>query len=233
MLIAHANSETGTIQPITELAATAHRHGALFYTDAAQTVGKIPVDVQDLGVDLLTVVGHKMYAPKGIGALYIRTGIPLRPVIFGGGQERGLRSGTENVAFIVALGAAAQLAQEDLVATAVRLAHLRDLLHHELDAALPGRVHLNGDPDHRLPGTLNVSISSVDSRALLAAIPDLAASTGSACHDGPSPVLAAMGLSARSAVRLSLGRSTSEEEVKQAARLLADQVLATPSMCKE
>lgn len=233
--IAHANSETGTLQPIAELAAAAHRRGVLFHTDAAQTAGKIPIDVEELGVDLLTVVGHKMYAPKGIGALYVRSGVRLKPTVFGGGQERGLRSGTENVAFIVALGAAAQLAQEDLASSGVRLAHLRDLLHQELKALLPGRVHLNGDARDRLPGTLNLSIDGVQSRALLAAIPELAAATGSACHEGsdaPSAVLTAMGVPAEralAALRLSLGRWSTEEEVKQAARLIADRVPSGPN----
>ncbi|MET8989377.1 cysteine desulfurase family protein [Nonomuraea wenchangensis] len=230
--IAHANSETGTLQPIADLAAAARRRGVPFHTDAAQTVGKVPVDVRRLGVDLLTVVGHKFYAPKGVGALYVRSGLRLRPLVVGGGQEGGLRAGTENVAFIAALGMAAEIARTELAADMARLAELRDLLHRELDALVPGGVLLNGDPAHRLPGTLNVSFPGVRSRELLAAIPELAASTGSACHEGvdaPSAVLTAMGLPderARSAVRLSLGRSTTEADVRHAARLLATQVAA-------
>ncbi|MFD1939971.1 MULTISPECIES: cysteine desulfurase family protein [Nonomuraea] len=225
--IAYGNSETGTLQPIAELAAVAHAGGALFHTDAAQAVGKVAIDVAALGVDLLTVVGHKMYAPKGVGALYVRSGTALRPVIHGGGQEGGVRPGTENVAFIAALGQAAEIAGRELPGSAERLAALRDLLRAELEAALPGRVRLNGHPSERLPGTLNVSIDGTGGRVLLAAVPEIAAATGSACHEGvdaPSPVLLAMGLPAEralAALRLSLGRWSSEHEVRQAARLIA------------
>ncbi|MEV0592370.1 cysteine desulfurase family protein [Nonomuraea cavernae] len=225
--IAYGNSETGTLQPIAELAALARRSGALFHTDAAQAVAKVPIDVRELGVDLLTVVGHKMYAPKGVGALYVRDGVPLVPVIDGGGQEGGRRAGTENVAFIAALGTAAELARQDLPESRARLSGLRDLLHGELRRLLPGRVHLNGHPAERLPGTLNVSIDGIDGRALLAAVPEIAAATGSACHEGvpaPSPVLLAMGLGAEragGALRLSLGRWSTEAEVRRAAALIA------------
>jgi cysteine desulfurase len=228
--IMHANAETGTVQPIRELAEVARRQGALFHTDAAQTAGKIPVDVRNLGVDLLTVAGHKMYAPKGVGALFVREGVELTPVIHGGGQEDGLRSGTENVAFIVALGRAAEIARAELADTAARLTRLRDLLHRELAELLPGMVHLNGHPADRLPGTLNVSVDGIVGRDLLAAIPELAASTGSACHEGantPSPVLTAMGMPAPralAALRLTLGRWTTEPEVRQAAKLIAGSV---------
>lgn len=225
-----ANNETGAIQPVAVLARAAHDAGALFHCDAAQTVGKIPVDVTCLGVDLLTVVGHKMYAPKGIAALFVRPGLRLEPVIYGGGQEHGLRAGTENVASIVALGAAAHLAAEHLATGAAqRLQDLRDRLHVQLTEHLPGRVLLNGPPDstRRLPNTLNVSIPGLRGDDLLAAVPQLAASTGSACHSGhtdPSPVLTAMSLNeARSlaAVRLSLGRWSSAQEIDHAADLLA------------
>ncbi|MEU7898098.1 cysteine desulfurase family protein [Nonomuraea sp. NPDC049152] len=225
--IAYGNSETGTLQPIADLAAIAHAGGALFHTDAAQAVGKVAIDVAALGVDLLTVVGHKMYAPKGVGALYVRSGTPLHPVVHGGGQEGGLRAGTENVAFIAALGQAAEIARSQLPGSAVRLAALRDLLQAELEAGLPGRVRLNGHPAERLPGTLNVSIDGISGRALLAAVPEIAAATGSACHEGvdaPSPVLLAMGLPperAVAALRLSLGRWSTEQEVRQAALLIA------------
>lgn len=221
-----ANNETGTLQPIAELAAIAHDHGALLHTDAAQAVGKIGVDVGALDVDLLTVVGHKMYAPKGIGALYVRPGLILEPVIYGGGQEHGLRSGTENVTYATALGAAAELAATGLDSERQRLAGLRDRLHRALDAALPGRVRLNGHPDQRLPNTLNISIAGVAGNDLLAAAPQVAASTGSACHSGitePSPVLTAMGLDrdrALAALRLSLGRWTTTTDIDNAAQLL-------------
>lgn len=166
--VMHANNETGTLQPITNLAALAHQAGALFHTDAAQTAGKIPLDVAAMDVDLLTLVGHKMYAPRGIAALYVR----LEPLVGGGGQEAGLRAGTENLPHILALGAAAELATADLAhGEPDRLAALRDRLHHALDAALPGRIHLNGHPDHRLPHTLNLYITGTSGEALLAPSP--------------------------------------------------------------
>jgi cysteine desulfurase len=223
-----ANNETGTRQPLAELVRIAHDYGVPFHTDAAQAVGKIPVDVGALDVDLLTVVGHKMYAPKGVGALWIRPGLTLEPVIYGGGQERGLRSGTENVAFAVALGAAADLARADLDAGAEhRLTRLRDRLHHALAEALPDRVHLNGHPDRRLPNTVNLSITGIIGGDLLAAAPGVAASTGSACHAGitePSPVLIAMGLApdrALAAVRLSLGRWSTDNDIDIAVESLS------------
>lgn len=222
-----ANNETGTIQPIAELAAIAHAHGALLHTDAAQAAGKIPIDVHDLGVDLLTLVGHKMYAPKGIAALYVPPDLALEPVIYGGGQEHALRAGTENVAYAVALGAAADISHANMDGEWVRLTGLRDRLHHALDTALPGLVHLNGHPERRLPNTLNISITGVPGTDLLAAVPQLAASTGSACHSGatePSPVLTAMNLQhecALGAIRLSLGRWTTTIDVDQAVDQLA------------
>jgi cysteine desulfurase len=226
--IMSANNETGVLQPVTELARVAHDHGVLFHTDAAQIAGKLPLDVAALDVDLLTVVGHKMYAPKGIAALYVRAGVALEPIIYGGGQEHGLRAGTENIASAVALGAAARLAAADLAAGGHhRLRALRDRLHRGIADALPGQVLLNGAADRRLPNTLNVSIAGTRGDELLAAAPGLAASTGSACHAGstePSPVLQAMGLGrerALSAVRLSLGRWTTDEDVDHATRLLA------------
>jgi cysteine desulfurase len=225
--IMHANNETGTIQRIRELADIAHAAGALFHADAAQSVGKIPVDVTELHADLLTVVGHKLYAPKGVAALYVRRGVPIAPVIGGGGQERGLRAGTENVPYIVALGVACQLAAEEGVPAAERVVALRDRLQQRLEEYLPGRVLLNGPRTDRLPNTLNVSITGVRGDLLLAAAPGVGASTGSACHEDsvePSPVLTAMGCDparAKSAVRLSLGRTTTEAEVEAAAWRLA------------
>ena len=223
-----ANNETGAIQPAGQIADAAHEHGALLHIDAAQAAGKIGIDVAALGADLLTVVGHKMYAPKGVAALYVRAGTALEPVIYGGGQERGLRAGTENVALIAALGAAAGLAASDLAAGAeTRLAGLRDQLHTQLAAALPGRIQLNGSPERRLPTTLNISITGLRGHELLAAAPGVAASTGSACHSGqhePSPVLTAMGLDenrALAAIRLSVGRWTTEADIDSAASQLA------------
>lgn len=228
--IMHANNETGTLQPIAEIAEIAHRHGALMHTDASQSVGKIAVDVAALEVDLLTVAGHKLYAPKGIGALYVRRGLRLEPAIYGGGQEAGRRAGTENTAFIVALGAAAILASEQLTAGQLHQQALRDHLHALLERYLPGTVHLNGHPVERLPNTLNVSIADVVGEEVLAATPAIASSTGSACHEGstePSAVLLAMGLSrdrALGALRLTLGRWSTAEEVETAARSLAQSV---------
>src|SRR2546423_14235912 len=154
----HANNETGTLQPIAQIAGIAHRYGVLVHIDASQSVGKIPTHIDDLGVDLLTVAGHKVYAPKGIGALYIRRGLQLEPVIYGGGQEAGRRAGTENVAYMVALGVACMVAREQLEESQERLRRLRDLLQRRLETSLPGFVHLNGHTSERLPNTLNISI---------------------------------------------------------------------------
>jgi len=225
--IMHANNETGNLQPIAEIAEIAHRHGVLVHTDAAQSIGKIPTRVEDLGVDLLTVAGHKLYAPKGIGALYVRRGVQLEPVIYGGGQESGRRAGTENIAHMVALGAACLLAQEQLAESQPRLKRLRDRLEQRLAEFLPGSVYLNGHRSERLPNTLNISVDRVIGEEVLAATPEIASSTGSACHEGstdPSAVLMAMGLSrerALGALRLTLGRWSTEDEVEKAARLLA------------
>ena len=225
--IMHANNETGTLQPVAEIAQIAHRHGVLMHTDAAQSVGKIPTGIDAMGVDLLTLAGHKMYAPKGIGALYVRQGLQLEPIIYGGGQEVGRRAGTENIAFIVALGTACLLAYEHLTESQIRLQRLRDLLHQCLEAYLSGSLYLNGHRTERLPNTLNVSVDDVVGEEVLAAIPKIASSTGSACHEGntdPSAVLLAMGISrgrALGALRLTLGSWSSEEEVEQAATLLA------------
>jgi cysteine desulfurase len=222
-----ANNETGTLQPIAELARLARSRNVLFHTDAAQAVGKIPVEVDRLGVDLLTVAGHKLYAPKGVGALYVRRGIQLEPVIVGGGQEKGLRAGTENVAFLVALGAACELARQELTESQERLRTLRDRLYERLCESLPTTVHVNGHPRERLPNTLHVSIEGIIGEELLAATPGLAAATGSACHAGstsPSGVLLAMGIEparALGALRLTLGRWSTGEEVEQAAQMLA------------
>jgi cysteine desulfurase len=223
-----ANNETGVLQPLDELARLTHKHGALFHTDAAQAVGKIPIDVGRLGVDLLSVVGHKMYAPKGVGALYVRSGVLLEPLVLGGGQERGLRAGTESVALAVGLGTAADLARRELADDGPRrLQELRDLLYRRLNDLLPGRVRLTGHATLRLPGTLHVGIIGVRGDDLLAATPAIAAATGSACHarsQEPSPVMLAMPHDrgeALSALRLSLGRWTTRPEVERAAEAIA------------
>ena len=220
-----ANNETGTLQPVAELARIAHAAGTLFHTDAAQAAGKISVRVDELGVDLLTLAGHKFYAPKGVGALYVRRGTALEPVLVGAGHEHGLRPGTENTPHLVALGAAARLAREGLRDLPIRLRTLRDTLHDRLQQEIPG-LQLNGHPQERLPNTLNLSFPDVSGRGLLAACPNLAASVGSACHeegDAVSGVLAAMGCDARrarGAVRLSLGRDNDPVQIDAAAQAL-------------
>lgn len=229
-----ANNETGVLQPIGPLCRIAHEHGVLFHTDAAQAVGKIPVDVSAVGVDLLTLVGHKMYAPKGVAALYVRAGVTIEPLVYGGGQERGLRAGTENVALAVALGVAADLCRtEQADGSQNRLSRLRDRLHDRLYRQLPlGAVAVNGHPVDRLPNTLNLAIAGVSGDDVLTASPGIAASTGSACHSAvpePSPVLTAMGQPperAMSALRLSVGRWTTTDEIDQAAATLAASVRA-------
>lgn len=221
--IMHANNEVGTIQPVAEIARQARARGVLVHTDAAQSAGKVPVDVDELGVDLLTLAGHKFYATKGVGALYVRAGTPVARILHGAGQEHGLRPGTENVPAIVGLGAAARLARERLPTAVVQLRHLRDRLHTRLAEAIP-ELELNGHPEERLPNTLHVSFPGVTGRALLQASASIvAASLGSACHsehDAVSGVLAAMGidaLRASGAVRLSLGAVTTQDDVDRAA----------------
>ena len=219
--IMHSNNETGTLQPVRELADLASRQKIPVHTDAAQSLGKVPIDVNELGVDLLSIAGHKLYAPKGIGALYVRTGTSIEPFTRGAGHERGLRPGTENVASIVGLGKAAELATADLQAKASRLTELRDRLHGKLKAQIPG-LELNGHPDDRLPNTLSVRFPSVRGAEVLARA-DIAASTGAACHKGEdkaSAVILKMGVSMEEAlgtVRLSLGQGTTEEIVDHAA----------------
>jgi cysteine desulfurase len=227
--IMHANNEVGTLQPIREIAALAHARGALVHTDAAQSVGKIPVDVNELGVDLLSVAGHKLYAPKGIGVLYVRKGVKLEPLIHGAGHEAGRRAGTENVPYVVALGQACVLARQALPQATERLRQLRDRLGDRLRAALGDKVVLNGHPDRRLPNTLNVNlIAYLGGADMLQKTPEIAASNGSACHEGRvtlSPVLAAMGVPkqvGRGAVRLSVGRFTTEDEIDRAAAALIE-----------
>jgi cysteine desulfurase len=224
--VMHANNEVGTLQPIQAIATLAREHGIAMHTDAAQSVGKVWATVDELGVDLLSLAGHKLYAPKGIGALYVRPGTQLEPLIHGADHERGLRAGTENVPYIVALGAACALACERLRSGAdIAVRRLRDRLHAKLEERVPA-LTLNGHHDRRLPNTLNVSFPNVDGEELLARAHALAASTGSACHSRrtePSAVLTAMGIGrarALGAVRLSLGYSTTEADVDAAAGAL-------------
>jgi cysteine desulfurase len=226
--IMHANNEVGTLQPVREIADLAHERGALVHTDAAQSVGKIPVDVNLLGVDLLSLAGHKVYAPKGVGALYVRRGVKLETLIHGAGHEGGRRAGTENVPYVVALGTACALARQSLPETTDRLRRLRDRLWDKLRAALGEQVVLNGHPEERLPNTLNANFLGWLGAELLKAVPGIAASTGSACHEGSvtqSPVLCAMGVPphlGQGALRLSVGRFTTEDEIDRAADMLIE-----------
>jgi cysteine desulfurase len=217
--IMHANNEVGTIQPIAEIANIAHEHDIHFHTDAAQSVGKISTRVDQLGADMLSVAGHKVYAPKGVGALYIRRDLEVEPLIHGAGHEGGRRAGTESALLAAALGKACEVAQAWIGMPNVL--RLRDLLWDGLRAEFGNRVVLNGHPTHRLPNTLNVSFVGRVGAEILAAIPDLAASTGSACHAGQvelSPVLQAMNVAPEvgmGAIRFSLGRQTTEGEVDE------------------
>jgi len=226
--VMHANNEVGTIQPIEEIASITKRHGVLLHSDAAQSTGKIPVNVDLLGVDLLTLAGHKFYATKGVGALYVRRGTPIEPLLVGAGHEQGLRPGTENVPAIVGFGKAAELAMVRGRTDASHLLELRDHLHRFLEQDVPG-LTLNGHPLQRLPNTLNISFPNADGRALLTlAAEDVAASVGSACHDeddAESGVLGAMGITAeqaRGAVRLSLGHPTTKAEIEHVASVLVN-----------
>lgn len=228
--IMHANNEVGTIQPIAEIARLIKPAGTLLHTDAAQSAGKVDLDVDALGADLLTLAGHKFYATKGVGALYVRRGTPIKPILFGADQEHGLRPGTESVPLVVGMGAAARLARERLPAITEKLRTLRDMLHERLASAVPGLM-LNGHPTERLPNTLHVSFSGIVGRELLSRLNGrVAASVGSACHsnaDKVSDVLAAMGYSAdraQTAVRLSVGWMTTPEEIEAAVTVLSEAV---------
>jgi cysteine desulfurase len=218
--VMHANNEIGTVQPVAELAAVAHEHGALFHTDAVQTVGKIPVDTRALGVDLLSLSAHKFYGPKGVGALWMRHGVRLSPLMTGGRHERNRRAGTENVPGIVGLGAAARLAAESLHEEGVRLERLRDRLERGILAEVRGTV-VNGGGVERVPNTTNIGFDGLEAESLLIALDldGVAVSTGSACSSGtlePSHVLKAMHLPngrAHNAIRFSLGAGNTDDEV--------------------
>lgn len=226
--VMHANNELGTIQPIAEIAPLVKQHGAVLHVDAAQSMGKIPVDIDTLQADLLTLAGHKMYAPKGIGVLYVRRGTALRPLLFGASQESGLRPGTENVAYIAGLGTAAGIVS-NAEAECLQMARLRDELQSRLVAGIPGLM-VNGDSGHRLPNTLHVSLSAGSARAIVALLADeVAISPGAACHadapEAPSGVMQAIGATAQQAygaLRLSLGYGTTAEDIATAAgRIIA------------
>ena len=233
-----ANNEIGTIEPLAEIAEIAHAADAWVHTDAVQAMGKIPFDVEDLDVDLAAISGHKFYGPKGIGALYVRRRsrrLKLAPSLCGGGQERGLRSGTHNVPGIVGLGVASQVAGEERAAESARLAVLRDRLQAGLEAEIEDLV-VNGDLERRLPNNLNVSIPYVDGEALLLSLEDVAVSSGSACRSsapGGSHVMKAIGRDddlARSTIRFGLGRWTTEEEIDYAIGRVTETVARLRSM---
>lgn len=228
--IMHANNEVGTIQPITDCAQIAREHGVLFHTDAAQSVGKIPTGINELGVDLLSIAGHKLYAPKGVGALFVRRGVRLEPLIHGAGHEGGRRAGTESALLAVGLGRACELARDLAAMDRVRV--LRDHFWQSLQKQFGNKIALNGHPTHRLPNTLNVSFVGRIGADVLAQLDGVAASTGSACHAGRielSPVLEAMGIAPEvgmGAVRFSLGRLTTREEIDAAVEGLANVLTA-------
>lgn len=231
--IMHANNEVGTIQPIEDCSAIAHEHGIPIHTDAAQSVGKIPTRVDELDVDLLTIAGHKLYAPKGVGALYIRNGIDLEPLIHGAGHEGGRRAGTESALLAAALGQACVLARD--LSPMPEITALRDHFWTRLKEHFGDGVVLNGHPDQRLPNTLNVAFVGRVGVEILAAMPEVAASTGSACHSGQvelSPVLEAMGVAPETgmgAIRFSLGRGTSRDNVDAVVSGLTSAVDRLPS----
>jgi cysteine desulfurase len=225
--VMHANSETGTLQAIRRISGIAHAAGALVHTDAAQSLGKVDVSVQHEEVDLLSVAGHKLYAPQGVGALYVRSGTAIEPLLIGAGHEQGLRPGTENVASIVGLGMACAVADRDLAAEGRRISGLRDRLWSRLEDKISG-LALNGHPVDRLPNTLNVRFPGVSGNTLLTACTAIAASTGSACHEAgatASEVILAMGVpeeAAMGSVRLTLGRGNSQLDIDRAADALVN-----------
>jgi len=225
--IMHANNEVGSIQPIAEIGAIAKKHKIFMHTDAAQSLGKIKTDVQELNVDLLSIAGHKLYAPKGIGALYIRNGVSLEKLIHGADHERNLRAGTENVLEIVGLGKACESANIHLGENAAHYQEMRDYLHQLLQKSLPD-IHLNGHAEKRLPNTLNLSFPNIEANTLITHMPGVAASAGAACHSSGvsvSQVIKAMNIPMKYAmgtIRFSIGRYNTKEEIKKAAKLIID-----------
>jgi len=229
--VMHANNEIGTIQPISEIARIAKNHTIAFHTDAAQSVGKYQTDVQQLGVDMLSIAGHKLYAPKGIGVLYIRDGIVLEKQIHGADHEQNKRAGTENVLEIVGLGKACEIAQRDIEKNLKHLKKMRDLLHTNLLKKIP-EIKLNGHPEFRLPNTLNLSFPGIEANALLVQfeLKGIAASAGAACHTGSvkvSQVLQAISLNTKFAmgtIRFSVGKYTTEEEINKASEIIIEAI---------
>lgn len=227
--VMHANNEVGTIQPIRAIAALAHKHGIFFHVDAAQSVGKIPVDVQALDVDLLSVAGHKFYGPKGIGALFVKTGVRLEKLIHGASHEQNRRAGTENVLEIVGLGKAAALAQNNLAANMEHMKKMRDQLEQGLKAAIKN-LYVNGHPEKRLPNTLSISFANLEANTIVSEMQEIAASAGAACHADEitvSPVLSAMGVPldrAMGTVRFSTGKYTTKEEIDTAIQAITDTI---------
>ncbi|NOZ08102.1 MAG: cysteine desulfurase [FCB group bacterium] len=225
--VMHANNEVGTIQPIREISDIAHRHGVLVHSDCAQSIGKVPVDVNELGVDLLSVAGHKLYAPKGVGALYVRSGLNLEKLIHGAGHELNRRAGTENVLGIVGLGKAAELITNETAGAHARVKKLRDDLERNLLEHIPG-IRINGHPEQRLPNTLSVSFPGMKANELLGKLTTVAASAGAACHNNDikvSAVLKAMGVPlefAMGTLRFSVGRFTTAEDIRRA----SDEIVA-------
>jgi cysteine desulfurase len=230
--IMHANNEVGTLQPIQKLASLAKQRGVVFHTDAAQSIGKISVNVNELGVGLLSIAGHKLYAPKGIGVLYVRNGITLKNLMFGAGHEGGRRPGTENLLEIVGIGKACAIAKRDLQANQLHLKETRDFLYHELKKSLGDeRIRVNGHPEDRLPNTLSLSIRGVEAHQLLNRINDqVAISAGSACHADlitVSPVLQAMQVPtdwAQGTLRFSVGRETTRDEIMEAVAVIKEAI---------
>jgi cysteine desulfurase len=225
--VMHANNEIGTLQPIEEIGQIGAEADIPFHTDAVQSAGKIPIDVNRFGVDLLSLSAHKFYGPKGVGALFVRKGVELDPLLHGGGNERGRRAGTENVAAIVGLGKACELARSGIAEATVHLCELRNRLEQGLLARIPG-ARVNGDPARRAPNTLSLMLPGVESESLVIALDlaGLACSAGAACSSGavdPSHVLTSIGLTpaeARSTLRLSVGRPNTREEIDQALELI-------------
>jgi len=227
--VMHANNEIGSLQPISELAAIARRVGAVMHTDAAQSVGKVPVDVNELACDLLSIAGHKLYAPKGVGALFVRSGLKPEPLIHGAGHEYGFRAGTEAVAQIVGLGMAAEIARDELEVSQIRLKQLRDKLQHSLKEAFPD-LRINAGATRRLPNTLSVSFPDLNALDIMSDLEGVLLSPGAACHSGESKgssVLEAMQVPMRyqlGTLRLSLGRFTDDAQIQQSAKLLIQHI---------